>query len=131
MIGQDKITVTPLAMAGVAAAVADGRWHQPRLVSTDAKKAGPKLPASELSTLRALMRKVVTSGTAATAFAGTTSDIAGKTGTAEFGTANPPETHAWFIAFRGDLAIAVLVEKGRSGGSVAAPLAAKLFSALP
>ena len=26
MIGQDRIVVTPLAMAGVAATVANGRW---------------------------------------------------------------------------------------------------------
>jgi cell division protein FtsI/penicillin-binding protein 2 len=56
-------------------------------------------------------------------------EVAGKTGTAEFGGGNPPETHAWFVAYRGDLALAVLVEKGRSGASVAAPLAARFFSA--
>jgi cell division protein FtsI/penicillin-binding protein 2 len=129
MIGQDKITVTPLGLAGVAAAVQSGRWRQPRLVSSDPSKTGPALPESELSTLRDLMSQVVTRGTAATAFAGMPG-IAGKTGTAEFGEENPPETHAWFIAYRDDLAVAVLVEKGRSGGSVAAPLAAKFFSSL-
>jgi cell division protein FtsI/penicillin-binding protein 2 len=130
MIGQAQITVTPLAMAGVAAAVQDGRWRQPRLVSTDPSKSGPALPASELSTLRDLMRQVVTRGTAATAFAGSSGEIAGKTGTAEFGGGDPPPTHAWFIAYRGDLAVAVLVEKGSSGGAVAAPLAAKFFADL-
>ena len=129
MIGQDKITVTPLGLAGVAGAVQSGRWRQPRLVSSDPSKSGPALPDSELSTLRDLMSQVVTRGTAATAFAGIPG-IAGKTGTAEFGEEDPPETHAWFIAYRDDLAVAVLVEKGRSGGSVAAPLAAKFFSAL-
>ncbi len=127
MIGQDKITVTPLAMAGVAGAVAEGRWRQPRLISSDPHKAGPQLPSGELSTLRDLMRQVVTRGTAASA--GIPGEVSGKTGTAEFGTADPPDTHAWFIAFRGDLAIAVLVEKGKSGGAVAAPLAAKFFTA--
>ncbi len=130
MIGQAKITVTPVAMAGVAAAVADGRWRQPRLVAGDPSNSGPALKASELSTLRDLMRQVVTRGTAATALAGAPGEIAGKTGTAEFGGADPPETHAWFIAYRGDVAIAMLVEKGSSGGAVAAPLAAKFFSAL-
>jgi cell division protein FtsI/penicillin-binding protein 2 len=130
MIGQDKITVTPLGLAGVAAAVQSGRWRQPRLVAGDPSKSGPALPDNELTTLRDLMRQVVTRGTAATAFAGVFGEIAGKTGTAEFGEKNPPETHAWFIAYRDDLAVAVLVEKGRSGGSVAAPIAAKFFSAL-
>jgi cell division protein FtsI/penicillin-binding protein 2 len=130
MIGQDKITVTPLGLAGVAAAVQSARWRQPRLVSSDPSKTGPALPDSELTTLRDLMRQVVTRGTAATAFAGVPGEIAGKTGTAEFGEEDPPETHAWFIAYRDDLAVAVLVEKGRSGGSVAAPIAAKFFSSL-
>ena len=75
------------------------------------------------------MRSVVTRGSG-TALASVSGEVAGKSGTAEFGDAQPPETHAWFIAFRGDVAIAVLVEKGRSGGSVAAPLAARFFSAL-
>src|SRR3954452_21114332 len=129
MIGQDRITATPLAMAGVAATVAGGRWHQPRLVKTDPSKQGPQIESGELSTLRDLMRQVVTRGTAASA--GIPGEVSGKTGTAEFGDADPPETHAWFIAYRGDVAIAVLVEQGRSGGAVAAPLAAKFFSALP
>jgi cell division protein FtsI/penicillin-binding protein 2 len=130
MIGQDKITVTPLGLAGVAAAVQSGRWRQPRMVAGDPPKSGPALPDSELATLRDLMRQVVTRGTAATAATGVPGEIAGKTGTAEFGEEDPPETHAWFIAYRDDLAVAVLVEKGRSGGSVAAPLAAKFFTAL-
>ena len=61
------------------------------------------------------MRSVVTSGTG-TALAGVPGEPAGKSGTAEYGGGDPPPTHAWFIAFRGDLAVAVLVENGRSGG---------------
>jgi cell division protein FtsI/penicillin-binding protein 2/type II secretory pathway pseudopilin PulG len=129
MIGQDRITATPLALAGVAAAVQDGRWRRPRLTASDPSASGPALPAGELGTLRDLMRQVVTRGTAATAFAGVPGEVAGKTGTAEFGSGDPPPTHAWFIAYRGDLALAVLVENGRSGGTVAAPLAARFFRA--
>ena len=128
MIGQDRITATPLAMAGVAAAVADGRWRRPRLVASDRAQAGPALPGREVATLRTLMREVVTRGSG-TALASVPGEAAGKTGTAEFGGGDPPETHAWSIAYRGDLALAVLVERGRSGGSVAAPLAAKFFAA--
>ncbi len=128
MIGQDRIVVTPLAMAGVAATVANGRWRQPRLLTTDPRLAGPALPAQDVDTIRTLMRRVVTGGTG-TALASTPGDPACKTGTAEFGSGNPPPTHAWFICFRGDLAISVLVERGRSGGSVAAPIAARFFAA--
>jgi cell division protein FtsI/penicillin-binding protein 2 len=35
MIGQQRILASPLAMAGVAATVADGRWRSPRLVAID------------------------------------------------------------------------------------------------
>ena len=41
MIGQDRITATPLAMAGVAAAVADGRWRRPRLLADDREPGRP------------------------------------------------------------------------------------------
>jgi cell division protein FtsI/penicillin-binding protein 2 len=129
MIGQDRIVASPLAMAGVAATVADGRWRSPRIVSTDLPRSGPALDDGERAVLRELMRSVVTSGTG-TALAAVPGEVAGKTGTAEYGSGDPPPTHAWFIAFRGDLAIAVLVENGRSGGSVAAPIAARFFQAL-
>jgi cell division protein FtsI/penicillin-binding protein 2 len=56
--------------------------------------------------------------------------VVGKTGSAEFGTASPPETHAWFIGSRGDVAFAVLVDGGGAGGAVAAPVAAAFLSAL-
>lgn len=129
MIGQDQLLATPLAMAGVAGTVADGRWRAPRLVAGDPHRAGPPLPANEQAQLRTLMRSVITSGTG-TALAGVPGDVAGKSGTAEFGPGDPPKTHAWFLALRDDLAIAVLVERGRSGGSVAAPIAARFFTAL-
>jgi membrane peptidoglycan carboxypeptidase len=119
MIGQHEILASPLGMALAAATVADGRWRAPRLVASDPHDAGPALPGSERGTLRSLMRLVVTEGSG-TALAGIGGEVRGKSGTAEFGGGDPPPTHAWFIAFRGDVAIAVLVERGRSGGSVAA-----------
>jgi cell division protein FtsI/penicillin-binding protein 2 len=127
MIGQDRIVTSPLAMAGVAATVAAGRWHAPRILASDPRAAGPALP--ERDTLRTLMRGVVTSGSGE-ALAGIPGEVIGKSGTAEYGGGDPPPTHAWFIAARDDLAIAVLVEDGRSGGSVAAPIAARFFTAL-
>ncbi len=122
--GQARVSVTPLTMAAVAAAVKAGGWRSPRLVVSPAMpgqaKATALNPAVDAN-LRAMMTAVVTSGTAATARlpAGT----AGKTGTAEYGTGAKPPTHAWFIGYRGDLAFAVIVEGGGTGGEVAAPLA--------
>ena len=75
------------------------------------------------------MREVVTSGTG-TALAGVPGDPMGKSGTAEYGSGDPPPTHALFIALRGDVAVAVLVEHGASGGEVAAPVVARFFNAL-
>jgi cell division protein FtsI/penicillin-binding protein 2 len=129
MIGQDRILASPLSLAGVAATVAEGRWRAPRLLAGDEERSGPRLEAAELDTLRALTRDVITEGTG-TALASIPGDVHGKSGTAEYGGGDPPPTHAWFVAYRDDVAIAVLVENGRSGGSVAAPLAARFFDAL-
>jgi len=86
------------------------------------------LDSGRLAALRTMMRRVVTSGTAAGAHlpAGTL----GKTGTAEFGADNPPQTHAWFVGYRRNVAFAMLVEGGGVGGRVAAPLAAAFLRLL-
>jgi cell division protein FtsI/penicillin-binding protein 2 len=130
-IGQGKVLVSPLAMAGLAATVGSGSFHAPVLVagSADAKVAPRPLPAGVATSLRAMMAEVVTSGTAAGAQlpAGT----AGKTGTAEFGGGANPATHAWFVGYRGDIAFAVLVYGGGVGGAVAAPIAASFLLGVP
>ena len=114
-------------MTSVAAGVSSGTWKAPRLVRS--APPGPVKAIPVAPTLRELMRLVVTSGT------GTAANVAGapvygKTGTAEFGTRQPPQTHAWFVGFRSDLAFAVLVEGGGFGGEVAAPLAARFLQLL-
>jgi cell division protein FtsI/penicillin-binding protein 2 len=129
-IGQGRVLASPVQMASVAAAVASGAWHAPRLLG-DAPAAGAKpLDPSVDSTLRQLMVSVVRNGTG-TAAAEPGQIVAGKTGTAEFGSGDPPATHAWFIGFRGTLAFAVLVEGGGVGGRVAAPVARRFLDALP
>jgi cell division protein FtsI/penicillin-binding protein 2 len=55
--------------------------------------------------------------------------VAAKTGTAEFGSGEPPATHAWLVGYRGDLAFAVLIENGGGGGHDAAPVAARFLRA--
>ncbi len=126
-IGQGRVTATPLQMATVAAAAATGVWHEPRLTVSEAPAAVHPLEPATAATLRELMLLVVEQGTA-TAAALPGEPVGGKTGTAEFGTARPPRTHAWFIGFRGDLAVAVLVEDAGFGGSVAAPVARDFFA---
>ncbi|MFC0864531.1 penicillin-binding transpeptidase domain-containing protein [Sphaerimonospora cavernae] len=127
--GQARITASPLVMAGVAATVADGSWRPPTLVPSLKQKASPEpLPDGVAEQLRAMMKAVVTKGTARTA--GLPAGTAGKTGTAEFGTGPELDSHAWFVGYRGDLAFAVVVEGGGGGGAVAAPVAAAFLKAL-
>jgi cell division protein FtsI/penicillin-binding protein 2 len=67
------------------------------------------------------MGEVVSEGTA-TVLKGTPGGtVRGKTGTAEFGTKNPPDTHVWMVAGRGDIAIAAYNEVGDNGVTGAAP----------
>jgi cell division protein FtsI/penicillin-binding protein 2 len=130
-IGQAEVTVSPLAMATAAAAVDSGSLHLPRLVAGagDDAIAPVALPTNVVAGLRQMMAAVVADGTASGA--GLPPGTLGKTGTAEFGNANPPQTHAWFIGYRGDLAFAVLVVGGGVGGAVAAPVAARFLDAAP
>jgi len=128
-IGQAKVEASPMHMASVAAAVASGTWHAPRLLA-DKPGAEPKpIDPSVIKTLTEFMRAVVTDGTGKNARV-PGMPVAGKTGTAEFGKSNPPQTHAWFVGFRGRWSFAVLVEGGGVARDVAAPLAAKLLIGL-
>ncbi|MFC7328591.1 penicillin-binding transpeptidase domain-containing protein [Marinactinospora rubrisoli] len=131
-IGQGQILTSPLHMATVPAAVADGSWRSPVLVTEPevADRPEPR-PIQNAEALRTMMRAVVTDGTAEDA--GFTGEVHGKTGTAEFGTAEEDEelpSHAWFVGFSGDLAFAVVVEGGGGGAKVAAPLAADFLGNL-
>jgi len=131
-IGQGDVLVSPLDMAVVAASVDSGSLHLPRLVAGSPDDTAPTTPLNPtvVSDLRQMMGAVVTSPLGTAAGAGLPPGTHGKTGTAEFGNASPPKTHAWFIGYRGDLAFAVLIVGGGVGGVVAAPVAAKLLNAV-
>lgn len=101
---------SPLVMAGVAGAVAEGRWRAPRLLASDGHQAGQPIPPADLENLRAMMRDVVTGGTGV-ALVDLPGEPIGKSGTTEYGSGHPPPMHAWFIAARDGLALAVLAAR--------------------
>jgi cell division protein FtsI/penicillin-binding protein 2 len=109
----------------VAASVAEGRTVVPRLLpdlpAAEADPAAPLTP-EEADALRDMMRAVVAEGTARFLQDVPGDPVGAKTGTAEFGTGTPPDTHAWMIATQGDLAVAVFVEEGQSGSQTAGPI---------
>lgn len=125
-IGQGQIEASPLAMAGVAASVNARQTRVPWLIKgrRPVGKAAPLTPA-EADHLRTMMQATVTKGSGRTLQGLVTG---AKTGTAEFGTGNPPKTHAWIITYHGDLAIAVMVAEGASGSQTAAPLVKAFLS---
>jgi hypothetical protein len=127
--GQARITASPLTMASVAAAIADGTWRPPTLVPSLKQKATEHpLPDGVKEQLHSMMAAVVSKGTAKSA--GLPAGTHGKTVTAEFRTGDDLDTHAWFMGFKGDVAFAVVVEGGGAGGKVAAPVAAAFLKGL-
>jgi hypothetical protein len=127
-IGQGTVLTSPLSIAAIAAAADSGTWNQPHLTPGAAPVSHP-LPAAVATGLQQAMRAVVTSGTGTGAnLPGT--PVFGKTGTAEHGSGSNPPTDAWFAAFRGDVAVAVVVEDAGFGATSAVPVAARFLGAV-
>ena len=125
LIGQGTVTASPMAMAAVAASVAKGDVVVPRLLPDQpVDETSPPKPLTpvEARQLRGLMRGVVTSGSGSFLADLPGPPVLAKTGTAEFGTREPLQTHAWMIAVHGDLAVAVFVDVGESGSATAGPV---------
>ncbi len=125
LIGQGKVLASPMAMAVAAASVAHGSTVTPILVTGHGGEADPPavpLTADEAADLQSLMRGVVTSGTSTFLQDVPGEPVSAKSGTAQYGTSDPPLTNAWMIAFQGDLAVAVFVEVGEYGTATAGPL---------
>ena len=129
VIGQGRVQASPLLLASMVAAVANGAWHRPQLLP-DVEGEERPLPPGVAEPLRAMLRGVVTSGTGTAAQPPGGAPVSGKTGTAQYGTGDPLPTHAWFAGWQGELAFCVYVEDGSSGGGVAAPIARRFLTAL-
>lgn len=128
LIGQGKVTASPMAMATVLASVVKGGTVVPTLLPDHKPSADPDTPltAAEAKALRQMLRGVVDRGSG--------SGLQGvaemaKTGTAEFGDAT--RTHAWMVGSRGDLAVAVFVAEGESGSQTAGPILREFLSRVP
>ena len=128
--GQGSTLVSPVSLAVAAATVARGSYIAPQLVlngapstCTPPASAAPPLNSTVVSHLHSLMREVVTSGTAEVLAKAPGAPVMAKTGTAEYGPGATPKTHAWLVGYQGDIAFAVYVQDGQSGGTVAAPVA--------
>ncbi|MFE0515119.1 penicillin-binding transpeptidase domain-containing protein [Streptomyces sp. NPDC058964] len=154
-IGQYNTRATPLQMAMVAAAVANGgQVRAPYLVERTVRKGGETItttgarplhqamnPATAVR-MRELMTDVVREGTGANAaIPGAT--VGGKTGTAQHGVGNAGVPYAWFVSWaQGNddmepkVAVAVVVEDAAadrgeiSGGGDAAPIAREVMKAV-
>jgi penicillin-binding protein 2 len=149
-IGQGRLLVTPLQVARMMGAVANGGvlW-KPRLVQRVERPDGTLAYAStsqmtervELSPvvwafLRHSLAAVVKDGTGALAQVPGI-EIAGKTGTAQTiskSDASKGQDHAWFASFAPvddpQYVVVVLVERGGKGGQVAAPIARQIYEAI-
>jgi peptidoglycan glycosyltransferase len=142
--GQERLQITPLQMAMVAAAIANGGTVMKptvvdRIVGPDGSTVartrpqalGRAVESDHARSIAEMMEKVVCCGTGG---AGRLSvPTGGKTGTAETGVEGRNTT--WFIAFapvdRPRVAVAVALEKqSGTGGTTAAPIARQIMQAL-
>ncbi|HYI15282.1 MAG TPA: penicillin-binding protein 2 [Thermomicrobiales bacterium] len=147
-IGQGYLVATPLQMANVYAAIANGgTLYQPHLlldivkldgtvVQSGEVKENGKLPltAEQVGWLQSALHDVVNApnGTAVEPFQGIAQAVSGKTGTEETGT-DAQGTNAWFAAYTPSdgaaMANIVFVEKGSAGSKAAAPVSRRIIDA--
>lgn len=140
-VGQGKLLVTPMHMALITGAVANGGvMKEPQLIKQVTGVGSiPRLRAATgnygrimsedvAALIGSYMKKTVESGTATQSkIKGYT--VCGKTGTAETSDDKRVQTDAWYIGYIEDAnapyAVAVVIEQGGTGAGAAAPLAKK------
>lgn len=140
-IGQGFVTATPLQVLNSVATIANGgTLYAPRIVSQVRSSNGnvtaipPRIIRQNvadpniLRIVREGMRETVTEGTAQQ-LRDLPVAVAGKTGTAQFGTGN--KTHGWFVSFapyeNPELALIVLVEGQGEEGYNAVPVSKEVY----
>ncbi|GAA4970641.1 penicillin-binding protein 2 [Yinghuangia aomiensis] len=148
-IGQGETLVTPIQMARIYAAIANGgTLYKPTIgkavVSPDGKvvreiepEVAGKIPVSQatMSYLQNALQGVATNGTAAGVFSGWPMDklpIGAKTGT---GSVQNKQSTSWFATFGGpkgapQYAIVMMVSQGGTGSGTSGPSVRKIYNAL-
>jgi hypothetical protein len=131
LFGQGQLEASPLAMASVAATVDTGSFKQPIVVPGQAQLSATPLPGGVDQNLWTLMKAVTQAGgTAAGVFDGVNSAVYGKTGTADVGGQQQP--NSWMVVFDPTLNVAVgcVVLNAGYGASFAGPEAAAFLQTL-
>lgn len=146
-IGQGFVLVTPLQLANLYAAIANGgALYRPSIIARVGSQNEPPeevwqpdvigtLPVSaeNLAAIREGLHGVIVhpKGTAGFVFRGFPKSVAGKTGTAEAGSGG--ESHAWFACWspyeEPEIVVVVFLENGGQGSYRAAPLARNVLEA--
>ncbi|MER6777310.1 MULTISPECIES: penicillin-binding protein 2 [unclassified Streptomyces] len=143
-IGQGDTLVTPIQMASIYAAIANGgMMHQPSIgkavVSADGtsvKEIAPKeqgrLPMDEelRDDIDGALASVATTGSAAWRFGGWPQKqipMHAKTGTAEV---QGKQTTSWFASYTEDYAIVMTISQGGTGSGASGPAVRKIYEAM-
>jgi penicillin-binding protein 2 len=136
-IGQGLLVTTPLQMAMLASAFANGgTLYRPRL--TRQASGGEVVremgwPAQALEIVRGGMHDVAALGTGRRVQVRGL-NVAAKTGTAEYDSGGVRRKNTWVTAFapfeRPTAAVAIVVENGESGGQTVAPMVHDVLAAL-
>ncbi len=140
-IGQGALLVTPIQMAMYAAALANGgTLYKPNLITSQMQGGHELVRKLEMNprhirTVREGMRDVIESSTGTGKRAKVPGvQMAGKTGTAEYGQKGAGKKHTWMIVFgpyeAPRYAIAMIIEDGMSGGMTVAPKINKLMEGI-
>lgn len=131
-IGQGDLLTTPLQINQMTQAIANnGYWCKPFLVKEEGKDncRDLNLNSETIRLVKSGLRGVCEKGGTAYEFFEFSPQVAGKTGTAEFG--NSDKTHAWFTGYapadNPEIVVTALVEEGGEGSSVAVPIVRKVL----
>jgi penicillin-binding protein 2 len=151
-IGQGDTTMTPVQMAQIYAAIANGGtvWKPTvgraiitpngEVVSEIKSEKVGKLPVSKktMAFLKKSLRAVVTSGTAKWRFEGMPIAVSGKTGTGEVYGNNPDgsskDTTSWFASYAPSdaprYAVVMMISQGGTGSGTSGPSVRRIYEAI-